>query len=86
MVPLDVSDLVLLSRMCLSEGSADGEGLLMLVFCGVGEMLHRMRTINRGLYRAALSGSACWSTVVGELRVMVIGAGWEGEWIGVSVV
>jgi len=63
----------------------DGEGLLMLVFCCVGGMLRWMRTINRGLDRAALSGSACWSTV-GELRVMVIGAGWEGEWIGVSVV
>ncbi len=85
MVPLGVSDLVLLSQMCVSERSANGEGVLRLVFCCVGGMLRWMRTINRGLDRAALSGSACWA-MVGELCVMVIGEGWEGEWNGVSVV
>ena len=78
MVPLGVSGLVLLSLMRVSERSANGEGLLRLVFWCVGRMLHQMRTINRGFDRAALSSSACWATM-GELCVVVIGAGWEGE-------
>jgi len=71
--------------MCVSEISANGEGVLRLVFCCVGVMLRRMHMINRGLDHSALSGSACWA-MVGELCVMVMGAGWEGEWNGVSVV
>ncbi len=78
MVPLGVSNLVLLSLMRVSERSANGEGLLRFVFWCVGGMLRRMRTINRGFDRAALSGSACWATV-GGLCVVVVRASCEGE-------
>jgi len=77
-VPLDVSELVVLSLMCVSERAANGVGLRRLVCWYVGGVLRLMRTINRGFERAALSGSACWATV-GELCLMVVGAGWVGE-------
>jgi len=78
MVPLEVSEVVLLSLLCVSERSVNEGGLLRLVFWCGGGMLRQMCMINRGFDWAARSGSACWATV-GELCVVLIGAGWEGE-------